>query len=121
MTQAGLRYDGSGWKNNAIATLEYVYDGLALQPGSGLYFKQPYLGCGQQSDFVINEETPLIPKLQDNWSFDQPWKFDPLFHQYVKAHDGNPSDPDIILDPYNNEYQLVPKGGNPGPWHPLSH
>ncbi|MGH9688617.1 MAG: RHS repeat-associated core domain-containing protein [Candidatus Acidiferrales bacterium] len=121
MTAVGLRFNAPGFANNAIATATYVYDGLALQPDSGLPFKIPYLGCGQQSEFVVGQEIPLIPKLQDNWNLSELWRLTPFFHQYVAATDNNPKDPDVIIDPYNNQYQLIPKGGNlnSNSWQPL--
>jgi len=36
-----------------------------------------------------------------------------FYHQWVTATDGNPNDPNLVIDPFHNQYQLVPKGGNP--------
>jgi len=52
--------------------------------------------------------------LDDNWTFDQPGGMEGIFyHQWVTATDGNPNDPNLVIDPFHNQYQLVPKGGNP--------
>jgi RHS repeat-associated protein len=115
MLDAGLKFSGSGIANNALATTQYVYDALSLDVG--LPFQPPYLGCGDQASFVIEGLIPLIPKLDDTWMLDQPggWGLDGhlLYHQWVSATSSSPRDPDIIIDPWNNQYQLIPKGGKP--------
>jgi hypothetical protein len=124
MLDAGLRYPGSGNANNALATGQYIYDAFALN--LGMPYKPPYLGCGQQASFVIDGLNPLIPKLDDTWTFDQPGEWGTrehlLYHQWVSASSNNSTDPDIAIDPWNNQYQLVPKGGKPNPanWQTLT-
>jgi hypothetical protein len=96
MTNNGQRID-PGWLNNFESTFQH------LNP---FRKKPPLLGCGQQADRVASD-------LQFN-HYDDPWTFtveqDGPFHQRTRATSGNPSDPDVIIDPWRNQIFTVPRG-----------
>ncbi len=97
MTKNGQRVD-PGWLNNIESSIEH------LNP---FRKKPPLLGCGQQADRLASD-------LQFR-HYDDPWTFtveqDGPFHQRSRARSANPSDPDIIIDPFKNKVFTVPKGG----------
>src|ERR1700739_2223003 len=109
MTLNGDRiYNGN--LNNIISTERHVNP----------FAPPPYKGCGEQTDNVINKITPL--KLDCNWQPDKQYTFPHgLPHQWASYSSGDPNDPTIALDPWNNRYQLVPPGSalSDGSWHPL--
>lgn len=97
MTKNGERTD-PGWWNNMASS------GQHLNP---FRKKRPYLGCGEQADRVASD-------IQGN-HYDDKWKFtveqDGPLHQCTRATSSNPTDPDIIIDPWKNTITPVPKGG----------
>ena len=100
MTQNGQRID-PGQLNNILASLEW------LNP---FRKKTPHLGCGQQADLVSAAlQIPDAP-YDDKWTFtvvQEGW------HQFGVARSSNPSDPNIIYDPWNNRFFTTPKVGWP--------
>jgi hypothetical protein len=109
MTANGQRRGGdtlNGELNNIMATLNMV---------SGGHLGKPYLGCGQQTDVVINQLTPLIPKLDATWTIDKASDFTPLYHQFGVMTSSDPNDPIIVFDPLNNVVQTVPNRPAPFP------
>jgi len=115
MTMNGERIYG-GNLNNYLSTFR------KLNPFSKL---PPYKGCGEQTDNVVNQITPLIPSMECNWQPTMHFEFltlqHRLPHQWVSYSSNDPTDPTIELDPWNNQYQLVPPGGklNESGWKPL--
>ena len=67
-----------------------------------------YRGCGEQADTEITALTPLIPKLDDLWTFQkaEAFKF-PFYHQWVVATSNNPNDPIIVIDPWEGAVATV--------------
>jgi RHS repeat-associated protein len=124
----GLRRPGTGHKsgnwNNIHAFGQMLIMGLQYPPHMSLI---PYFGCGQQTDYVLYGLSGLLNNLHDNWTFSKEEGFlnlsngDPFWHQRIRASSPNPNDPDLIVDPWLNQYQAVPKGGNPTQqgWKPL--
>jgi len=112
MTLNGDRING-GNLNNIISTERH------LNP----FTLPPYKGCGEQADNVINKITPL--KTECNWQPEKQLEWGTpqhvLAHQWVNYTSSDSSDPTIVLDPWNNKYQLVPPGGKLGDknWHQL--
>jgi hypothetical protein len=104
----------SGSLNNIISTER------RLNP----FTLPPYKGCGEQTDNVINNITPL--PLDCNWEPQKQFEWGTrqhiLPHQWVNyVNTTDPTDPSIVLDPWNNRYQLVPPGSklDNKNWHPL--
>jgi hypothetical protein len=68
----------------------------------------------------------VLIKTDDIWEFtwEEGWFIQPPYpyHQRLRAVSKNKSDPDVVIDPLNNEYQLVPKGQSPTSegWRPLA-
>ncbi|HXJ87330.1 MAG TPA: RHS repeat-associated core domain-containing protein [Candidatus Binatia bacterium] len=97
MTKNGERTD-PGWWNNMQSSVQH------LNP---FRKKRPYLGCGEQADRVALD-------IQNN-HYNDKWTFtveqDGLLHQRTRATSSNPTDPDIIIDPWKNTITPVPKGG----------
>jgi len=98
MTRNGERLDWGPW-NNIRSSLQH------LNP---FRKKPPLKGCGEQADTVTGDlQFPKVP-------YDDPWKFqvenDGPFHQRGRAISSNPRDPDIIYDPWKNQFFTVPKG-----------
>lgn len=113
MTLNGQRIN-SGNLNNIISTVR------RLNPFTSL---PRYKGCGEQTDNVIGNITPLPldcnwqPQMQYAWGARQ----HVLPHQWVNYVSSDATDPTIALDPWNNKYQLVPPGGKVDNknWHPF--
>jgi len=97
MTGNGQRID-PGWLNNVESSLQH------LNP---FRKKPPLLGCGQQADRIASDLQ--FRRYDDHWDFKV--EQDGLFHQRGRATSSNPSDPDIIFDPWYNRVYTVPKGG----------
>ncbi len=97
MTANGQRID-PGWLNNLTASLQY------LNP---FRKKPPLLGCGQQADRIAADLQ--FRRYDDRWDFSV--EQDGPFHQRGRAISSNPSDPDVIFDPFKNLVYTVPKGG----------
>lgn len=106
MTKNGERIN-NGNLNNLTSSLQRLRN---------LFFpsraKPPLKGCGEQADTVTSGlQFPQTP-------YDDPWNFRVIpvnrgTHQIGLAHSGNPSDPDIIYDPWNNQFFTVPRGWSP--------
>ena len=104
MTAEGERTD-PGWWNNFWSTV-----------GSETGDPAPLLGCGEQAyklELELEWQQTADP-FDDTWTFiDQErgmsWPLPPypLPHQWVVAKSSNPSDPLIVLDPYNNKFYPV--------------
>ena len=109
LTDLGWRYGGPGGGpvNNILAGIDY------LQIGFTGKFKFPHLGCGQQAVFVGSFIDKL--KLQDGWIAD--YKFDylskehPLDHQWIEYRSLNPTDPLLLIDPWNGIYKKYSRDG----------
>jgi hypothetical protein len=102
MTKNGERIN-NGNLNNLRSTLQ------RLNPFRN---KPPFMGCGEQAQRVTNDlDYPKKP-------YDDPWHFKVITanhgtHQIGVAHSDNPSDPDIVYDPWNNVFFTVPRGWSP--------
>ena len=98
MTANGQRIN-PGPLNNILSSLQRLFG-----------YKNPYLGCGQQADFVAsNLQFPKVP-YDDHWEFSvHQWGG----HQYGVAVSSNPNDPNIIFDPWKNQFFTTPKVGAP--------
>jgi RHS repeat-associated protein len=98
MTKDGLRID-PGPLNNLLSSLQSV-----------LGSKSPYLGCGDQANWVATLlNVPTVP-YDDKWTFSvHQWGW----HQYGIAVSSNPNDPNIIFDPWKNKFFTTPKVGPP--------
>lgn len=102
LTKHGERVDPGDLNN-----IRWIWDRL-FPPTN----RMPTLGCGQQAQRVQDDiEHPNLP-YDDGWSF----KVIPVnrgTHQIGVAHSDNPNDPDIIFDPWNNQFFTVPHGWKP--------
>ncbi len=87
-----------GWWNNIASS------GQRLNP---FRKEPPFKGCGEQADQVASDLQ--FGHYDDKWTFTI--EQDGPFHQRTRATSSNPTDPDIILDPWNNTINTVPKGG----------
>jgi len=94
MTANGQRIS-PGSLNNILSSLQRLF-------GS----KNPYLGCGEQADRVANAlQFPKVP-YDDHWTctvVQEGW------HQFGVAMSSNPNDPNIIFDPWKNQFFTTPK------------
>jgi RHS repeat-associated protein len=98
MTNDGLRIS-PGPLNNLLSSLQTL-----------LGYKSPYLGCGQQADRVASDlQFPTVP-YDDDWTF---YIHEWGGHQYGVAVSPNPNDPNIIFDPWKNNFFTAPKVGPP--------
>jgi len=98
MTRNGERVDWGYW-NNFRSSLQ------RLNP---FRKKPPLKGCGEQTDAVTSDlQFPKMP-YDDHWTFQV--ENDGPFHQRGRAISSNPKDPDIIYDPWKNQFFTVPKG-----------
>jgi len=95
LTKNGERTDPGGW-NNFVSSLQRVNP----------WNKKRYLGCGEQADRVTSDVQ--FEQYDDKWTFgiEQTGPF----HQRGRAKSSNPSDPDIIYDPWKKEFFTIPKG-----------
>jgi RHS repeat-associated protein len=111
MTANGQRLD-NGYLNNLISGLNIMSGGLV---------GTPYLGCGQQTNNVIQQLTPLLPALNDDWTLEPQSGYTPLYHQWGAAISSNPDDPVIVFDPLHNNVYTVPANiwNNPHEIHPI--
>jgi RHS repeat-associated protein len=98
MTANGQRLN-NGYLNNFLSGLNMMTGGL---------ISRPYLGCGQQTDNVIEQLTPLLPQLDDSWELLPQSGFTPLYHQWGAAVSSNPNDPVIVFDPLHDNVYAVP-------------
>ena len=94
MTQNGER--SSPWINNVQASAEM----LVLK-------KKRHLGCGEQAARVY----PALDNnhYDDRWHFEWHQRYFPFPHQWLIGVSDNPNDPDVVIDPYNNDVRSVPK------------
>ena len=106
MTKNGERING-GSLNNLLSALQKVGNLFRKKE------RKTYKGCGQQVDALeVDLQFPKVP-YDDKWTF----KIIPVdrgFHQIGVASSNNPSDPDVVFDPWNNVFFTVPKGWSPG-------
>src|SRR5437867_9937580 len=94
MTQNGER--SSPWTNNVQASAEML-----------LLRKKRHLGCGEQAARVY----PALDNnhYDDRWHFEWHQRYFPFPHQWLVGVSDNPNDPDVVIDPYNNDVRSVPK------------
>ena len=82
-----------------------------------------FKGCGEQADYMLTKMTlPGPDGRRVNLNLDDKWilvQEEGLFldgsragHQRIRAVSNNASDPDILIDPWNNRYQTGPKGNS---------
>jgi RHS repeat-associated protein len=95
MAQQGLRSPIPEW-NNIDATI-YIITGGRLG--------HRYLGCGEQSDRVVADAQGR--HYDDHWTFTIEHANLPLPHQWVTAVSDNPTDPIVIIDPWNGAVGAV--------------
>ena len=74
--------------------------------------KPPLKGWGEQPDKVASDLQFPIKRYDDNWTFSvvtlKSGLIPIFFHQIAVAHSSNPNDPDIVIDPWNNNMFKVP-------------
>jgi RHS repeat-associated protein len=94
MTANGER--SSPWINNLLVSRDML-----------LLREKRHLGCGEQAGRVY----PALDNnhYDDNWHFDWHERYFPLPHQWLVGVSDNPSDPNVVIDPYNNDVHAVPK------------
>lgn len=91
MTEAGDRVDPGSLNNMQDSLFDFSF---------GLVGKDR-MGCGEQAGFVGEQMEGL--KFQDKWSFKIMSGFpNGLPHQWIEAHSSNPTDPVLIIDPWNS-------------------
>jgi RHS repeat-associated protein len=92
MTQDGLRTDPGLWNNFAS------------------FFGGPYLGCADQTQVLNNQYYSDVPRLEldDIWNFQTHYSLWGA-HTYAVLQSGNPTDPDIYVDPLKNIVPPVQK------------
>ncbi|EPZ51424.1 RHS repeat-associated core domain protein [Bacteriovorax sp. BAL6_X] len=87
----GLRRKGTGYLNGILNNI-----GSTLQCG--------YIGCGAQAEYVADI---MVTDALEN-AFDDNWTFEVVnvtpFHQRLEIKSSNPDDPEIIADPWKNEF-----------------
>ncbi|HTA56899.1 MAG TPA: RHS repeat-associated core domain-containing protein [Candidatus Baltobacteraceae bacterium] len=115
MTLNGERVPG-GNTNNVLSTLQ------RLNP----FRKKPrLLGCGEQTDKLIENLIPITLQTDNVWTADKQYQYltpdHKLPHQWVNYTSNDIYDPTLALDPWNNRYQIVPPGQGltEGGWQPL--
>jgi RHS repeat-associated protein len=93
MTNNGER--SSPWINNFQVTLDWL-----------LRKKPRHLGCGEQAARAY----PALDnnRYDDNWHFEWRDRYFPLPHQWLVGISDNPNDPNVVIDPYNNDVHTVP-------------
>jgi RHS repeat-associated protein len=94
MTNNGER--SSPWTNNLQVSWDLV-----------LRRKRRHLGCGEQAARVY----PALDnnRYDDHWRFEWQERYFPLPHQWLLGISDNPNDPNVVVDPYNNDVHTVPK------------
>jgi hypothetical protein len=95
MTQAGQRTD-PGYLNNLL------YDLNVLSRGR---LGHPYLVCFQQAAKVASKLD--LGKYDDDWTFNMTGNLSHT-HWWVTATSSNPTDPQIVLDPWSNVVTTSP-------------
>jgi hypothetical protein len=94
MTRNGER--SSPWTNNMQASWDLL-----------LRRKKRHLGCGEQAARVY----PALDnnRYDDHWRFEWKQRYFPLPHQWLVGISDNPNDPDVVIDPYNDDVHTVSK------------
>lgn len=92
MTDSGRRHPNP-YRNNAESSLNFLTGGAV---------GKPFLGCGDQSG-VVNGVLGQA-NYDDDWNF-KTYQAGP-FHQVTKARSSNPSDPEVVLDPWRNTHEV---------------
>jgi len=100
MTRAGERTD-PGYLNNLL------YDLNVLSLGR---MGHPYLVCFQQAAKVASNLG--LQNFDDNWTFNMTGNFTNT-HWWVTATSSNPTDPQIVLDPWSNRVTTSPANSLP--------
>jgi hypothetical protein len=98
MTNSGERHPFPPW-NNISRSLNIV----------GWKSMMAYKGCGEQADVVRRELKAM--QYDDQWDFDIVARLQvlpPGAHQFLVGVSKNPSDPDLIIDPWNNKIDVMP-------------
>jgi hypothetical protein len=98
-TAQGWRID-PGWRNDTC-----FYSRLLRIPDPRCRKDHDYAGCKDQANDLLHSLNAAIANgtlpLDDQWNFNLNGN---LFHYWVGAQSSNPSDPQLGLDPFNNQF-----------------
>jgi hypothetical protein len=97
MIANGNRLGGGGHINGAVNNILSTFGA------------KDYFACGDQAAYVKVSLDSL--KLDDKWTFSV--VHPNIFHMNIQGRSSNPTDPDLILDPWLNTIDAFVHGGAP--------